>query len=189
LINSLKLQEEWYQAVENKNHPFRERLIHLLSEWEKNGIPTRTGFQSAAEEIIQWKKKNHISSLWEIPPLFVTATIDDGWGHGLQLIHLWAKALGLKVQSMGLLLPAAEIISKCVKFQPDFLGMTVLQFDTEDDLILITKNLPSKTQVIAGGPIFSADPELAGRAGVHFVAKNASEFLAYMLKFDPLKKQ
>jgi hypothetical protein len=175
--------------VENKNYSLRDKLIHLLSEWKKNGIPTRTGFQSAAEEIIQWKKKNHISGLWEIPPLFVTATIDDGWGHGLQIIHLWAKAVGLKVQPMGLLLPPAEIIRKCLKLHPDFLGMTVLQFDTEDDLILITKNLPSKTQVIAGGPVFSADHELAGRAGVHFVAKNAAEFLSYMLKFDPLKKQ
>jgi hypothetical protein len=72
---------------------------------------------------------------------------------------------------------------------PDFLGMTVLQFDTEDDLILITGNLPSKTRVIAGGPVFSADPELAGRTGVHFVAKNAADFISFMLKFDPLIKQ
>jgi hypothetical protein len=175
--------------VENKKHLLRDRLIHLLSEWKKNGIPTRTGFQSAAEEIIRWKKRNHLSGLWEIPPLFVTATIDDGWGHGLQLIHLWAKVVGLKVQPMGLLVQPAEIIRKCLHLNPHFLGMTVLQFDTEDDLILITKNLPSKTHVIAGGPIFSADPELAGRSGVHFVAKNAADFLAYMLEFDPPKKQ
>jgi hypothetical protein len=175
--------------VENKPEVLRDRLIHLLSEWKTNGKPTRTGFQSAAEEIILWKKKKRVPGLWEISPLFVTATIDDGWGHGLQLIHLWAKAVGLKVQALGLLVPPEVIIRKCNQLQPDFLGMTVLQFDTEDDLVLITRNLPPKTRVIAGGPVFKADPELAGRAGVHFVAGNAAEFLAFMLNFDPLIKQ
>jgi methanogenic corrinoid protein MtbC1 len=172
--------------LENKNQLLRERLIHLLSEWETIGRPTRTGFQSAAEKIIQWKKKNRISGLWEIPPVLVTATIDDGWGHGLQLIGLWAKAMGFKVQSLGLLVSPEEILRKCLQIHPDFLGMTVLQFDTEDDLILIVRNLPSKTLVIAGGPVFSADPELADRIGVHFVARNAAEFIAYMLKFNPI---
>lgn len=175
--------------MENKNQVLRDRLINLLSDWETSGRPTRTGFQSAAEEIIRWKKKNHISGLWEIPPLFVTATIDDGWGHGLQLIHLWAKVVGLKVQALGLLVKPEEIIRKCLRLNPDFLGMTVLQFDTEDDLILITRNLPSKTRVIVGGPVFSADPELAGRTGVHFVAKNAADFISFMLKFEPSLKQ
>jgi methylmalonyl-CoA mutase cobalamin-binding subunit len=173
----------------NINQVLRDRLIDLLSDWEISGRPTRTGFKSAAEEIIRWKKKNHISGLWEIPPLFVTATIDDGWGHGLQLIHLWAKVVGLKVQALGLLVKPEEIIRKCLRLNPDFLGMTVLQFDTEDDLILITRNLPSKTRVIVGGPIFSADPELAGRTGVHFVAKNAADFISFMLKFEPPLKQ
>ena len=175
--------------MENKNQVLRDRLIHLLSEWETNGRPTRTGFQTAAEEIIRWKKKNRISGLWEVQPVIVTATLDDGWGHGLQLIHLWAKAVGLKVQALGLLVTPEVVIRKCLQLHPDFLGMTVLQFDTEDDLILITRNLPSKTRVIAGGPVFSADPQLAGRIGIHFVAKHAADFLSFMLKFDPLIKQ
>jgi hypothetical protein len=172
-----------------KYQVLRERFIALLSELEAHGKPTRTDFQAIAEEIIDWKEKNHITGLWEVPPLFVTATLDDGWGHGLELIHLWAKAVGLKVQGLGLLIKPEEIIRTCLQLHPDFLGMTVLQLDTEDDLILITKNLPSKTRVIAGGPAFTADPTMAERTGVHFVAKNAAEFLSYMLKVNPHIKE
>jgi hypothetical protein len=172
--------------VKNKNQDLRERLVHLISEWKTIGRPTRTGYQSAAEAIIHWRKKNSISGLWKVPPVFVTATIDDGWGHGLQLIQLWAKAVGLKVQPLGLLVKPEEIIRKCRRLNPDLLGMTILQFDSEDDLIFITQNLPSKTFVIAGGPVFGADPQLAERAGIHFVAGNAAEFVAFMLKFDPI---
>ncbi len=174
--------------MENNNQALRERLIDLISGWKDSGKPTRTGFQSAAEEIILWKKKNRISGLWKIPPLFVTATIDDGWGHGIQLIQLWAKAMGMKVRSLGLLVKPEEIIRKCRRFHPEFLGMTVLQFDSEDDLVLITRNLPSKTRVIAGGPVFGADPDLAERAGIYFVAGNAAEFVAFMLNFEPIEK-
>ena len=173
--------------MERKNQALRERLTDLLHEWNASGKPTRTGFQSSAKEMIHWKKKNHVSGLWEIPPLLTTATIDDGWGHGLELIHLWAKVVGLKVQFLGLLLTPEEIIRKCLQIHPDFLGMTVLQFDTEDDLILITRNLPPKTRLIAGGPIFGPDPELAKRTGIHFVAGNAADFLSFMLTFEPDK--
>lgn len=169
--------------MENNSQELRDRLTDLLSAWKRQGKPTRTMFQDAAQEIIQWKKKKRIPGLWEIPPLLVTATLDDGWGHGLQLIQLWAKALGLKVHPLGLLVEPEEIIRKCRRLNPDFLGMTVLQFDSEDDLTLITRNLPPTTTVIAGGPVFGADPELAERTGVHFVAKNVVEFLEFMLKF------
>ncbi len=163
----------------------RQRLNQLLSEWDNFGMPTRSGFQTAAEEMIKWRKKTGVAGLWENPPLMLTATIDDGWGHGLQLIHLWAKAIGLKLHSLGILKTAREIINKCRQLQPEILGMTVLQFDTEDDLILISRNLPSKTFFIAGGPIFSADPELASRSGIDYVASSAADFLKIMLRYEP----
>ena len=169
--------------MEKKNQSLRDRLTELLTEWEGKERPTRTAYKIKAEELIQWRKKKGIPGLWEDPPLLATATIDDGWGHGLQLIQLWAKALGLKIHPLGLLVKPEEIVKKCLRLNPDFLGMTVLQFDSEDDLIFITRNLPPKTIMIAGGPIFSADPELAGRTGIHFVAKNVAEFVAFMLKF------
>lgn len=175
--------------MDNKNLVFKKRLRDLLAEWAETGKPTRTGFQTEAEKLIQWRNKDAIPGLWEVPPLLVTATIDDGWGHGLQLIHLWAEAIGLKVQPLGLLVKAEQIIRECNRLAPDFLGITVLQFDSEDDLRLITRNLPSKTRVIAGGPVFSPDPELAQRAGIHFVAGNAAEFVDFMLKFNPTEKE
>jgi methylmalonyl-CoA mutase cobalamin-binding subunit len=173
--------------VNDSKHLLRNRLVHLLAHWQKTGTPTRSGFQEAAEEIIRWKKKNGITGLWENPPTLVTATIDDAWGHGLAVIHLWAKAAGMKIHAMGLLKTPEEIITKCRKLQPDFLGMTILQFDTEDDLAMITRNLPTKTCCIVGGPIFKADPELASRAGVHMVAGNAADFLAVLLNFEPVE--
>lgn len=175
--------------MNDPKHLLRNRFVNLLADWQNSGTPTRTGFQKAAEEIIRWKKKNGITGLWENPPTLVTATIDDAWGHGLAVIHLWAKAAGMKIHAMGLLKTPEEIIAKCRKLHPDFLGMTVLQFDTEDDLALITRNLPPKTCCIVGGPIFGADPELASRAGVHMVARNAAEFLSILLQFNRLSDE
>ena len=177
------------KEVKEQKLLLRDRLIGLLSDWQNSGIPTRSGFQKAAEDLVRWRKKNGISGLWETPPLLVTATIDDGWGHGLQLIHLWAKVAGLKVCAMGLLKTPREIISKCRQLDPDLLGMTVLQFDTEDDLIMITRSLPLKTICIVGGPIFAADPHLAERAGIHMVAGNAAEFLSFLLKFEQVAER
>jgi methylmalonyl-CoA mutase cobalamin-binding subunit len=171
--------------MEMETELLRRKMNALLSGWEKEGMPTRTGFQEAAEKLIRWRKKNGVPGLWEPPPLFVTATIDDGWGHGLQLIELWGKAAGLKVHSMGLLRKPAEIARKCRQLNPDLLGMTVLQFDSEDDIAQITANLPPKTILIAGGPVFKPDPELAGRAGIHVVAENAAAFVAFLLKWKP----
>jgi methylmalonyl-CoA mutase cobalamin-binding subunit len=113
----------------------------------------------------------------------MTATIDDGWGHGLSLIHQYAEVIGLRIKHLGLLQSSEKIIVECNTDLPDFLGLTVLQFDTEDELIHLTRHLPSTTVVIAGGPVFSKDPEFAERSGIHYVAKNAAHFLTFMLAF------
>ena len=39
--------------------------------------------------------------------------------------------------------------------------------------------------MVVGGPIFAADPDLARRAGIDFVARNAAAFIAYLLDFQP----
>ena len=49
---------------------------------------------------------------------------------------------------------------------------------------MISKNLPSKTKIIAGGPVFAADRGFAARAGIHFAAKNAAYFIQYLLQFE-----
>jgi len=49
---------------------------------------------------------------------------------------------------------------------------------------MISKNLPSKTNIIAGGPVFTADPGFARRTGIHFVAKNVAYFIRFLLQFE-----
>ena len=160
----------------------REELERILEMWSKTGVPTRSGFESAAKELIAWREENDIPGLWADSPLFMTATLDDGWGHGLSLIHLYAEVVGLQIEQIGLLQSAEKIVSECHATPPDILGLTVLQFDTEDDLIRVTDSLPLKTIVIAGGPVFAADPDFAQRSGIHYVARNAAHFLKLMLK-------
>jgi len=159
----------------------RQKLMKILAYWKKTGFPSREKLVSTADELMEWKKKNHANGIWEKVPLMVTATLDDSFGHGLQLIHLYAKVAGLKINSLGLLQTSEQIIKTCREVNPNFLGLTVLQFDSEESLTAICSNLPPKTKVVVGGPIFKADPDLAQRAGVNYVAKNVAFFLEYLL--------
>ncbi len=172
--------------MKKSNPLLRNKLQKYLQGWKQKGFPTRDVLESTAKELIAWRKKNKIPGLWDNPPLFMTATLDDGWGHGLSLIHLYAEVLGLHIKHLGLLQTPEKIIIESHAHLPDFLGLTVLQFDTEEELIRITRDLPSKTVVLAGGPVFKGDPELAERAGIHYVVKNAGHFLALMLTFTDL---
>ncbi len=162
----------------------REKLSSLLAECGKNGVPPRHEMESEAVELLEWKNSKGIESLWDDPPLMVTATLDDGLGLGLRLIHQYAEVAGLKIKSLGLYLPPEKIVEECRNLVPDILGMTVLQFASEEALTYVAQNLPDKTRLIAGGPVFAVDPDLADRTGVHLVAKNALEFLGFVLSID-----
>jgi methanogenic corrinoid protein MtbC1 len=118
----------------------------------------------------------------------VTATIDDGWGHGLDIIHRYATVAGVSIHPLGVLRLSEEIVDVCNARRPDILGLTVLQFFSDDDLIHISANLPKKTRIIAGGPVFTADPDFAVCTGVHHVAKNAAAFLELLLSWPPEDK-
>jgi hypothetical protein len=60
----------------------------------------------------------------------------------------------------------------------------VLQFDSEENISMISRNLPSKTNIIAGGPVFTADRGFARRTGIHFAAKNVADFIGFLLRFE-----
>jgi methylmalonyl-CoA mutase cobalamin-binding subunit len=107
--------------------------------------------------------------------------LDDGLGQGLAVIEKYATTIGIRLVSLGLLQTPETIVAACHRDQPDYLGMTVLQFDSEDDLTFIAGNLPPKTRIVAGGPVFSADPEFAERTGTHYAAKHVAYFLRFML--------
>ncbi len=77
-----------------------------------------------------------------------------------------------------------KIVSECQKHLPDFLGLTILQLDTDTLVEEISAQLPSETRIVAGGPVFRFDPEFAERTGIHMVAKNAISFLEFLLGTD-----
>jgi methanogenic corrinoid protein MtbC1 len=131
-----------------------------------------------------WKKKTGCSGIWDDPPSMVTATLDDGLGHGLEVIRMFTEAAGLDIIELGLLVTPEKIITECQKSQPDLFGLTVLQFDSEENILMISRNLPSKTKIIAGGPVFVADQGFARRTGIHFVAKNVAYFIRFLLQFE-----
>ena len=158
------------------------KLEELSRKWQSKGLPSRSGLEKAAGELCEWKVKTGVSGLWDTPPLMITATLDDGLGQGLEVIRMFSETAGLEIIELGLLVTPDKIIAACKKNNPDFLGLTVLQFDSEENILMISKNLPSKTKIIAGGPVFTADPEFAQRTGIHFVAKNVADFIRFLLQ-------
>jgi methylmalonyl-CoA mutase cobalamin-binding subunit len=110
----------------------------------------------------------------------VTATLDDGFGFGLEVIHEWADALGLDVHRLGLLAPPERILAVCAARRPALLGLTVLQLDSEDALVDLGRHLPPPTVLVAGGPVFRALPDLAARANVGLVARHAGDFVRFL---------
>ena len=160
------------------------KLDELSRKWQSTGLPSRSGLEKAAGDLRDWKKKTGGPGLWDIPPLMITATIDDGLGHGLEVIRMFSEVAGLEIIDLGRLVTPDKIITECKNNQPDLLGLTVLQFDSEEHILMIGRNLPSKTKIIAGGPVFTADHGFARRTGIHFTAKNAACFIRFLLQFE-----
>jgi hypothetical protein len=171
--------------LDPKTPSLRWKIMELVETLKKTRRPSRNELLSAAERVLAWKREHNTGSLWPRPPLMVTATLDDAWGHGLEVIHLYGEVAGLLMIPLGLLKPPEEVIQACVFHKPDILGLTILQFDTEDALIEIRNNIPEQTRIVAGGPLFGADPDLARRTGIDFVARNAAAFIDYLLNFQP----
>jgi methylmalonyl-CoA mutase cobalamin-binding subunit len=163
----------------------RQRILRQLGDWQADGRPSREGYLRAAEQLTDWKRAVGIDGLWSPAPRMVTATLDDMLGHGLDLIHRLARLVGLRLHPLGLLQTPETIVKACRRLRPDLLGLTVLQFDSEDNLTAIHRRLPVTTRLIAGGPVFRADPQLAHRAGVDAVIPDAAAFLRFMLDFRP----
>jgi methylmalonyl-CoA mutase cobalamin-binding subunit len=160
---------------------FRAYVSHQADHWLATGLPSHQKLEQAAEQIDQMRERSQVNGLWPDPPLMLTATVDDGLGQGLAIIERFAGAIGIRLMALGLLQSPPTIIAACQRHQPDYLGLTVLQFDSEDDLAQIAEGLPRKTRIIAGGPVFTADFGFAERTGTHHTAKNVAAFLRFML--------
>lgn len=168
----------------NHDRQLRTKIIDLLEKWQKTGLPSRSKLEAEAEDMLIWKDDMGLTGLWDKPPLMLTATLDDGLGQGLELIHLYSKVAGLRIIFLGLLQSAENIIAASQKHIPDLLGITVLQFSSEESLKQITGRLPAKTRVIAGGPLFRADPDFAGRTDIHYAAKDVAAFMRFLLNLS-----
>ena len=160
------------------------RLDELSRKWQSKGLPSKSALENAAGDLRDWKEKTGCFGLWDIPPLMITATLDDGLGQGLKIIRMFSEVAGLEIIDLGLLVTPEKIIADCKKNKPDLLGLTVLQFDSEEAILMISRNLPSKTKIIAGGSVFKADQGFARRTGIHFAAKNVAYFIDFLLQFE-----
>ncbi len=174
--------------MKNSAIRLRKKIATLLNYWDETGLPSRAGYEDAAADLLEWKRSEDVTGIWKHPLCMITSTLDDGLGQGLELIHLFSEIAGLKIRSLGLCRPPEIIIEECIKHRPEFLGLTVLQFDSEEDLSRICRDIPAYTNVISGGPIFSGDPDLSERAGIQFVAKNAAAFLRFVLDFKYIRQ-
>jgi len=176
--------EQIFSATSSDKNKLQSHLEGLLQSWRQLGIPPRWQLMNQLEDLIAWRGKNQITGLWKSPPLMLTATLDDGWGHGLEVIELSARVVGVRIQRIGLLQTPDQIVDCCHRLSPGLLGLTVLQFDSEDSLRLICENVHETTQVAAGGPPFQIDPEFAMRTKVDFAAKNVADFLGFLIESD-----
>lgn len=171
--------------MNKKSILLKEKLSHLSHEWMSRGITSREHLLGTADELFEWKKDNQIKNIWPQTPVLATATLDDAIGQGIDIIELYAKISGLEVIRIGLLQTPAHILDQCHRIRPDLLGITILQLDSDDDLSEIGHHLPSNTRLIAGGPVFKFDPDMAHRCGVDYVAPNVGYFIDYLLNWCP----
>lgn len=165
---------------------FKEKLSRICEEWITSGLPSRQVVVGTAEALSQWKQAHQLVGLWPNRPLMVTATLDDGLGYGIDIIKRYAQMAGLDVNPLGLLQKPESILDTCRKLKPAILGLTILQWDSEADLEAVGMNRPQGTCLIAGGPVFKFDPDMAKRCRVDFVAPNVAYFLDYLLKWTPI---
>ncbi len=160
---------------------FRDEVGSIAQRWAAHGLPSRQRLDQRAAEIGTMRNRLTIAGLWTQPPCMVTATLDDGLGQGLAIIETFASAVGMRLVRLGLLRTPEEIVTACHREIPDFLGLTVLQFDTEEQLSEIGRHLPRHTRMIAGGPVYAADRGFAVRTGTHYAARHVADFLQYMV--------
>ncbi len=160
----------------------RTRIEALLNNWHRKP-PTREGYLEAAVVLTAARRRSGQQTLWQRAPLMLTATLDDGWGHGLDIIHALAEAVGVRVEPLGVLQTPETVVAACRQHRPDLLGLTVLQFDSDDAVRHILAHLPPPTTLIAGGAAYQFDPDFAGRSQTPFVARNGAAFLQFLANY------
>ncbi len=169
-------QDGDYHAIK-----LRKVLTEFSDTWQQDPAVSWSEIYQIGEKLLEWKTKKQIVSIWDRQPTMVTATLEDGIGQGLKMIHLYSRIAGIKIIPLGLMQPEKAIIDACIKQKPDFLGMTILQFYSEESLDDIINQIPKETQVVVGGPVFKFlnDEELAQKN--YTVLNSISAYLDFLL--------
>ena len=170
-----------------KENTMRTTIEALLVQWHRHP-PTRQGYLEAADRLGACRRQPGGRSLWSRPPRMLTATLDDGWGHGLEIIQALAEAAGVRVEPLGVLQKPDAVVAACWREIPDLLGLTVLQFDSDDAVRHIRDHLPPATTLVAGGAAYHYDADFAKRTRTPFVAPSGAAFLRFLLNYDPSDK-
>jgi methylmalonyl-CoA mutase cobalamin-binding subunit len=157
--------------------------LELLAAWRAGHLPSWSEAYQSGQELLAWKKAEHVDGLWAVPPCLVTATLDDGIGQGLKMIHLFSELAGVAVKPLGLMQSPERVISACRELKPDLLGMTLLQLDSKEDLYDIIHQIPATIEVIVGGPIFKTMPGAQLHRERYCVLNDVAAYLGYLLDF------
>jgi methylmalonyl-CoA mutase cobalamin-binding subunit len=163
----------------------RKILDEFISNWKNDPKTSWAHIYSVGKQLLEWKTHQNIVGLWKYPPKIITATMDDGMGQGLKMIHLFSRVAGLEIVHLGLMQSPKKIINECQKQNPDFLGMTILQFETEELLKTIIPQIPKQMQVLVGGPIFNTMPDNALQNKKYHSFNHISEYLHFLCNYEP----
>ena len=172
------------ESLQSASPSIREILEELSQVLHADSSWSRAEIFRAGEILLDRKKASSIQGLWQSPPLMITATLDDAVGQGLTIIHLFSRLAGLDLRPLGLMQTPEEIIDACRQSLPDILGMTLLQFYSEETLCEIIENLPLQTRVIAGGPIFRSFSQEELDTKGYLVLNGIRHFLDFLLGLD-----
>lgn len=159
---------------------FRDEVQALLRAWREDGVPPRWQLREQLRKLQQRRVALQIASIRRNPPTIATATIDDGWGHGIETVALCAAALGLPVHALGLQVRPAAIGAACVRLAPHYLALTVLRTESESRLREVVRQVPAPTRVIVGGAFAQTAPHLCRQLGV-IPARSLADLLALLL--------
>jgi len=162
----------------------RKILEEFTTSWQNDPTISWMQIYAVGEKLLAWKTQNKIVGLWKHPPKMITATMDDAVGQGLKIIHLFSRLAGIEIIPLGLLQSKEKIIDACQNQHPNILGMTILQFDTEEILNAIVSQIPETIHVLVGGPIFKMMPENELFRKRYISCNNICDYLNFLLHVE-----
>jgi methylmalonyl-CoA mutase cobalamin-binding subunit len=177
------MKETWMTEI--REQKLRNILNELSDTWRRDSAVSWTEIYQTGEKLLERKTKENISGLWRQKPKIITATLDDAMGQGLKMIHLFSRIAGMDIMPLGLMQTKDAIIEACQKHRPAFLGMTILQFDSEELLNGIIERIPKEIQVLVGGPVFNAMDRKALSKKRYIVLNTVSAYLDFLLNRQP----